>query len=163
MNGVKNRKITKESIEQTRLPVENAITVLEVVITPVIALKKDEGQIREEDIIVEEDIEVDLEAIIIEEDIQDLEALDQEVIEEEVIEDIKDIEVKAEVGVEEIAVFLEEAGRVKEVGITIETNLVEVIVLIEVKNLEVEEVIIVTKIEKIIRKMKKITKMEMKQ
>ena len=153
----------RENIGRTRLPVENVIIVLEAAIMPVIAPKKDEGQTREEDIIVEEDIEVDLEAIIIEEDIQDLEALDQEVIEEEVIEDIKDIEVKAEVGVEEIAVFLEEAGRVKEVGITIEINLVEVIVLIEVKNLEVEEVIIVNKIEKIIRKMKKITKMEMKQ
>ena len=152
----------RENIGRTRLPVENVIIVLEAAIMPVIAPKKDEGQTREEDIIVEEDIEVDLEAIIIEEDIQDLEALDQEVIEEEVIEDIKDIEVKAEVGVEEIAAFLEEAGRVKEVGITIEINLVEVIVLIEVKNLEVEEVIIVSKIEKIIRKMKKIIKMEMK-
>ena len=152
----------RENIGRTRLPVENVIIVLEAAIMPVIAPKKDEGQTREEDIIVEEDIEVDLEAIIIEEDIQDLEALDQEVIEEEVIEDIKDIEVKAEVGVEEIAVFLEEAGRVKEVGITIEINLVEVIVLIEVKNLEVEEVIIVNKIEKIIKRMKKIIKMEMK-
>ena len=152
----------RENIGRTRLPVENVIIVLEAAIMPVIAPKKDEGQTREEDIIVEEDIEVDLEAIIIEEDIQDLEALDQEVIEEEVIEDIKDIEVKAEVGVEEIAVFLEEAGRVKEVRITIEINLVEVIVLIEVKNQEVEEVIIVSKIEKIIRKMKKIIKMEMK-
>jgi len=166
LNGVKNRKITKESIEQTRLPVENVITVLEAAITPVIVLKKDEGQIREEDIIVEEDIEVDLEVVVIEEDIQDLqdlEVLGQEVIEEEVIEDTKDIKVKAEAGVEEIVAFLEEAGIVKEVGITTETNLVEVIVLIEVKNLEVEEVIIVNKIEKIIRKMKKITKMEMKQ
>ena len=142
---------------------ENAITVTEAAITPVIVPKKEEGQIPEEDIIVEEDIEVDQEVIIIEGDIPDLEVLDQEVIEEEVIEDIEDIEAKAEVGVEEIVVFLEEAGTVKEVGITIEINLVEVIVLIEVKNLQVEEVIIVNKIEKIIRRMKKTIKTEMKQ
>ena len=123
----------------------------------VIVLRKEEGRILEEDII--EDIEVDLEVIIIEGDIQDQEALDQEVIEEEVIEDIKDIEVKVEVEAEEIVVFLEEAGIVK-VGI-IEIKAAEVIVLIGVTTNQ-EEVIIATKIEKIIRKMKKITKMKMK-
>ena len=56
----------RENIGRTRLPVENVIIVLEAAIMPVIAPKKDEGQTREEDIIVEEDIEVDLEAIIIE-------------------------------------------------------------------------------------------------
>ena len=138
---------------------ENAITVTEAAITPVIVPKKEEGQIPEEDIIVEEDIEVDQEVIVIEEDIQGQEALDQEVIEEEVIEDIKDIEAKAEVGVEEIVAFLEEVRTVKEVGTTTETNPVEVIVLKEAKNLQV---ISVNKIEKIIRRMKKIIKMEMK-
>ena len=138
---------------------ENAITVTEAAITPVIVPKKEEGQIQEEDII-EEDIEVDQEVIVIEEDIQGQEALDQEVIEEEVIEDIKDIEAKAEVGVEEIVAFLEEVRTVKEVGTTTETNPVEVIVLKEAKNLQV---ISVNKIEKIIRRMKKIIKMEMKQ
>jgi hypothetical protein len=139
--------------------VENAITVTEAAIMPVIVPKKEEGQILEEDIIVEEDIEVDQEVIVIEEDIQGQEALDQEVIEEEVIEDTKDIKAKAEVGVEEIVAFLEEVRIVKEVGTTTEINPVEVIVLKEAKNLQVTSV---NKIEKIIRRMKKIIKMEMK-
>ena len=152
MNGVKNLSITKENIGRTHPPAENVIIVVGVDIMLVIVLRKEEGRILEEDII--EDIEVDLEVIIIEGDIQD-----QEVIEEEVIEDIKDIEVKVEVEAEEIVVFLEEAGIVK-VGI-IEIKAAEVIVLIGVTTNQ-EEVIIATKIEKIIRKMKKITKMKMK-
>jgi len=157
LNGVKNLSITKENIGRTHPPAENVIIVVGVDIMLVIVLRKEEGRILEEDII--EDIEVDLEVIIIEGDIQDQEALDQEVIEEEVIEDIKDIEVKVEVEAEEIVVFLKEAGIVK-VGI-IEIKAAEVIVLIGVTTNQ-EEVIIATKIEKIIRKMKKITKMKMK-
>jgi hypothetical protein len=159
LNGVKNQKIMKENIELTHLLGGNATTVEETAIMPGTVQKEEEGQILEEDIIAEEDIEVDLEVAIIEEDIQDQEVLDQEVIEEEVIEDTKDIKAKAEVGVEEIVAFLEEVRIVKEVGTTTEINPVEVIVLKEAKNLQV---ISVNKIEKIIRRMKKIIKMEMK-
>jgi hypothetical protein len=137
---------------------ENVIIVKDQDTMQEIAQKKD-VLIQEEDIIVEEDIEVDQEVIVIEEDIQGQEALDQEVIEEEVIEDTKDIKAKAEVGVEEIVAFLEEVRIVKEVGTTTEINPVEVIVLKEAKNLQVTSV---NKIEKIIRRMKKIIKMEMK-
>ena len=160
----------KEKDIQIPLLGENVIIAAEAVIMPGIVLKKEEDQfqeIQEEDIIAEEDIEAGLEAIIIEEDIQGLEVLDLEVIEKEVIgdlEDLEDIEVKVEVGVEEveIVVYLEEVEIVKEVEI-LEINLVEIIVLIEVIILiEVKEVILVNKIMRNLKKMmKKIIKMEM--
>ena len=149
----------KENIELTPPLEENATTVVELVIMLGIAQKEEEGLIQEEDIIVEEDIEVDQEVAIIEEDIQDLEVPDQEVIEKEVIEDIEDIEVGAEEA--EVVVFPEEAeiGIEKEIVKEVEINLVEVkIVLIGVKNLV--EVIIVSKIGKILKKKKKIFKMK---
>jgi hypothetical protein len=159
LNGVKNQKIMKENIELTPPLEENATTVVGVVIMLGIAQKEEEGLIQEEDIIAEEDIEVDQEVTIIEEGIQDLEVPDQEVIEKEVIEDIEDIEAEVEAEEVEVVVFLEEV----EIGIETvkeaEINLVEVkIVLIGVKNLV--EVIIVNKIEKILKKMKKIFKMK---
>ena len=136
----------KENIELIPLLGGNATTVVEMVIMPGIAQKEEEGLIQEEDIIVEEDIEVDQEVAIIEEDIQDLEVPDQEVIEKEVIEDIEDIEVGVEEA--EVVVFPEEAeiGIEKEIVKEVEINLVEVI--------------IVSKIGKILKKKKKIFKMK---
>jgi hypothetical protein len=159
LNGVKNQKIMKENIELTPPLEENATTVEEVAIMLGIVQKEEEGLIQEEDIIAEEDIEVDQEVIIIEEGIQDLEALDQEVIEKEVIEDIEDIEVEVEAEEVEVVVFLEEVGIGIEIVKEVEINLVEVkIALIGVKNLV--KVIIVNKIEKILKKMKRIFKMK---
>ena len=153
----------KKNIAQTYHQGENAIIVEEVDTMPEIAQKKEGDLTLEENTIVGEDIEADLEVIIIEEDIQGQKVL--EVIEKEAIEDIEDIEVKAEAGVEEveIVVIMKEEEIVKVVEI-IEINLVEVIiVLIEAIILEVKEVIIVNnRIPKIIKKMKKMIKMEMK-
>ena len=152
----------KENIELTHPPGENVFFAAEVGIMLVIARKKEEDQILEEDIIVEEDIEADQEVIITEEDIQDREVLDQEVIEKEAIEDIEDIEAKVGVEEVEIVVFLEEAGKVKEAEI-IGINRVGVIIVLIGVIQEVKEAIIVNnKIRKILRKMKKIIKMEMK-
>ena len=130
----------KENIELTHPPGENVFFAAEVGIMLVIARKKEEDQILEEDIIAEEDIEVDLEAIIIEEDTQDQEALDQGVTEKEVTEEIEDIEAEVEAEEVEVVAFPEEVeiGIEKETEIVkeVEINLVEVkIVLIEVKNL----------------------------
>ena len=152
----------KESITQIFPQGENAIIVEKAAILPGIALKKEGDLIREEDTIVEGDIGVDQEVTIIGEDIQGQEVLDQEATEKEVIEDTEDI--KVEVGVEEveIVVIMIEAGIVKEAEI-IEINLVEVITALIGVIQEVKEVIIVSsKIPKIIKKMKKIIKMEMK-
>ena len=152
----------KESIVRIFLQGENAIIVEKAAIMLGIAQKKEEDLIQEEDTIVEEDIGVDQEVTIIGEDIQGQEVLDQGATEKEVIEDIEDI--KVEVGAEEveIVVIMIEAGIVKEAEI-IEINLVEVITALIGVIQEVKEVIIVnSKILKIIKKMKKIIKMEMK-
>ena len=152
----------KESIAQIFPQGENAIIVEKAAIMLGIALKKEGDLIREEDTIVEEDIGVDQEVTIIGEDIQGQEVLDQGATEKEVIEDTEDI--KVEVGAEEveIVVIMIEAGIVKEAEI-IEINLVEVITALIGVIQEVKEVIIVnSKILKIIKKMKKIIKMEMK-
>ena len=152
----------KESIAQIFPQGENAIIVEKAAIMQGIALKKEGDLIREEDTIVEEDIGVDQEVTIIGEDIQGQGVLDQGATEKEVIEDTEDI--KVEVGAEEveIVVIMIEAGIVKEAGI-IEINLVEVITALIGVIQEVKEVIIVnSKILKIIKKMKKIIKMEMK-
>ena len=152
----------KESIVRIFLQGENAIIVEKAAIMLGIAQKKEEDLIQEEDTIVEEDIGVDQEVTIIGEDIQGQEVLDQGATEKEVIEDTEDI--KVEVGAEEveIVVIMIEAGIVKEAEI-IEINLVEVITALIGVIQEVKEVIIVnSKILKIIKKMKKIIKMEMK-
>ena len=152
----------KESIAQIFPQGENAIIVEKAAIMLGIAQKKEEDLIQEEDTIVEEDIGVDQEVTIIGEDIQGQEVLDQGATEKEVIEDTEDI--KVEVGAEEveIVVIMIEAGIVKEAEI-IEINLVEVITALIGVIQEVKEVIIVnSKILKIIKKMKKIIKMEMK-
>ena len=99
----------KENDIQIPLLEENVIIVPEAAIMPGIVLKKEEDliqEIQEEDIIAEEDIEADLEAIVIEEDIRGLEVLEPEVVEKEVIEDLEDTEVKVEVGAEEVEIVV---------------------------------------------------------
>lgn len=135
----------KENIELILHLEGNATTVGEMAIMLGTAQKEEEGLIQEEDIIAKEDIEVDLEVITTEEGIQDLEVPDQEVIEKEVIEDIKDIKAEVEAEEVEVVVFQEEVEirrererekeKEKETVKEVEINLVEVrIVPIEVKN-----------------------------
>ena len=148
----------------------NATIVKDLDIMPE-TVPKNVDQIPEGAITVEEDLEVDQEVIDIEEDIHILEVQDQEVIED--AEELEDIDPVVEVVEEEVQVILEvvdieeeiEIEIVKEVKIDIKIRvavIVEVItVLIEVKNPEVE-VITVTKIEMIIKKMKRISRTGMK-
>lgn len=133
----------KENIELILHLEGNATTVGEMAIMLGTAQKEEEGLIQEEDIIAKEGIEVDLEVITTEEGIQDLEVPDQEVIEKEVIEDIKDIKAEVEAEEVEVVAFQEEVEirrerekeKEKETVKEVEINLVEVrIVPIEVKN-----------------------------
>lgn len=155
------------------IPEVNATTVKGLVITPETAPRKD-VRTREEDTIVEEDLEAAREAIDIGEDILIPEVRGREVIEEgEGIDDIE-VEVEAEaVEDEEVRVIREvvdieeeikkeiEIEIVEEVEINIKIRaevIVEIIIRKEAKN---REVVTVNKIGKTIKKRIKITKMEM--